>query len=243
LQLLIFGVMRKNYALLGSAALLAIIVIGISLAAYALTPARGVPSTKVVLATTSSASLNETSLILTLKLPNGTDFTTGRAFVSSYKSSVSNGSYFFKNILPGSYSLNYTGAPDFYIPPITLILKKGVNLVSETIYPLSSFVLYQTSGLAYNGTLPGPQIRVKNDTAVRVEIFNNTTQIIDFAVVLNLANATQSNVLFNSLSNNLSAGGSTNDTFIVNSTGSFYYTSLIGSQSKAGDYGDFVVSP
>jgi hypothetical protein len=237
-------VMRKNYALLGSALLLGIIIIGVSLVGYVLTPVRGAPSTKVIVPITTFASSNETSLILTLKLPNGTDFTSGRASVGPYNSSVVNGSYYFRGVTAGSYSLNYTGAPNFLVPPLTMILKNGVaNLVNETIYPLRSFTLIETSGLSYNGTLPGPGITVKNDTAVRVKIFNNTTQIVDFAVVLNLANATQSNVLFNSLSNNLSAGGSTNDTFIVNSTGSFYYTSLIGSQSKDGEYGDFTVTP
>jgi hypothetical protein len=236
--------MRSNYAMLGSGLLIAILVVGISLAAYAVTPIRGAPSAKVVVPSTSPNGLNQTSLILTLKLPNRTGFTSGMAFISSYKSNLVNGSYYFQNITAGSYTLNYTGAPNFFIPPFTMILKKGVkNLVNETIYPLSSIALFETSGLSYNGTQPGPQITVKNDTAVRVEILNNTTQINNFAVVVSLANVTLPTVLFNSLSNNLSPGGSTNDTFIVNATGSYYYTSLIGSQSKDGEYGHFVIQP
>lgn len=117
-------------------------------------------------------------------------------------------------------------------------------MVNETIHPLRFFVLIETSGLAYNGTQPGPQLNVINGTAVKVEIFNNTSQINDFAVVVrNLSYTNQSNVLFNSLSNNLSPGGSTNDTFIVRTTGSYFYTSLIGSQSKDGEYGHFVSTP
>ncbi|MDH2899494.1 MAG: hypothetical protein PXY39_00825, partial [archaeon] len=77
--------MRKIYAMAGSGLLLAILIVGISLAAYALTPVRGTPSTKVIVASTSSNSLNET-LLLTLKLPNGTNFTSGKAFVGSYQS-------------------------------------------------------------------------------------------------------------------------------------------------------------
>lgn len=235
--------MRKSYAMAGSGVLLAILIVGISLAAYALTPARGTPSTKVIVANTSSNSLNETNLLLTLKLPNGTNFTSGEAFVDSYQSIVSNGSYFFKNIKPGSYSLNFTGATSFFVPPLTMKLSNGTNLVNETIYPLRFFVLFETAGLSYNGTRPGPQLNVNNGTAVKVEIFNNTTQINDFAVVRNLSDANQSNVLFNSLSDNLSPGGSTNDTLIVSSAGSYYYTSLIGSQSKDGEYGHFVSMP
>ena len=235
--------MRKSYAIVGSGVLLAILIVGISLAAYALTPFRGTPSTKVIVANTSSNSLNETNLILTLKLPNGTNFTSGKAFVGSYQSIVSNGSYFFNNIKPGSYSLNFTGATSFFVPPLTMKLSDGTNLVNETIYPLRFFVLFEPSGLAYNGTQPGPQLNVKNGTAVEVEIFNNTTQINNFAVVRNLSDANQSNVLFNSLSDNLSPGGSTNDTFVVSSTGSYFYTSLIGSQSKDGEYGRFASMP
>jgi hypothetical protein len=236
--------MHTKYALAGSSVLLAVLIIGVSLAAYALTPMRGGPSTStVVVHTSSSNNLNETNLILSLKLPNGTSFTSGTAFVGSYASSVVNGSYLFSNITPGTYSLNYTGAPNIFIPPFTMKLSKGVNFVNETIYPLRFFVLVETSGLSYNGTQPGPSLSVRNNTAVRIEIFNNTTQINNFAVVLNLANVSQTNVLFNSLSNNLSPGGSTNDTFIVSRTGPFYYTSLIGSQSKDGENGRFLVTP
>ncbi len=92
--------MRKIYAMAGSGVLLGILFVWISLAAYALTPVRGTPSTKVIVASTSSNSLNETTLLLTLKLPNGTNFTSGKAFVGSYQSIVSNGCYFFKNIKP-----------------------------------------------------------------------------------------------------------------------------------------------
>ena len=44
--------MRKIYAMAGSGVLLGILIVGISLAAYALTPVRGTPSTKVIVAST-----------------------------------------------------------------------------------------------------------------------------------------------------------------------------------------------
>ncbi len=230
--------MRARYALVGSAALLGTLLLVISLSAYALTPSRGLPSTSVITVKTTSNTLNQTDVIINLKLPNGTTFTGGIAQIGRYRANVTGGSYVFQDVAPGTYSLNFTAAPNFFVPPFTMKLAPGVkNLVNETIYPLEHFVLIETSGLKYNGTQPGPRLNVPNGSAVSVEIFNNTTQINDFAVVRNLSNSNQSNIMFNSLSDSLSPGGSARITFIVNETGYFYYTSLIGSQSKDGQYG------
>jgi Multicopper oxidase len=230
--------MKGSYALFGSVLLLGILIIGVSLAAYALTPSRGAPKTTTVTVQTTANTLKQTDLVLTLILPNGTHFVSGKAQIGLYSPRTVNGSYYFQNINPGMYSLNLTGAPGFFVLPFTMKLVEGVkNLVNETIYPLQYFVLVETSGLSYNDTQPGPLMKVHNATAVTVEILNNTTQINNFAIVLSLSNSSQSNIMFNSLSDNLPPGGSTNDTFIVNSLGSFYYTSLIGSQSKDGQYG------
>jgi hypothetical protein len=160
--------------------------------------------------------------------------------IGDYPSTVVNGSYYFPDVAPGTYTLNVTDSVTFFAPE-SIKLSKGINYVNTTIYPLQSFRLVETGALTYNGTQPGPPIIVQNGTAVRVEIMNNTTQINDFAVVASLSNFSESNILFNSLSNTLSPGGSTNDTFIVNTIGDYYYTSLIGSQSKDGQYGFFFV--
>jgi FtsP/CotA-like multicopper oxidase with cupredoxin domain len=222
--------------------LLLILIAGVSLAGYALTPVKGEPSTSVIVATTSSTSINATKLIISLQLSNGTMYTSGSLFAGQYQSSYLNGSYVFQDIPPASYSLNFTGPNNIFFPPLKIVVQRGVNLVKAAIFPLESLKLVETSGFAYNGTLPGPTIDVRNGTAMRIELFNNTTQITDLAIVNSLSNFNQSSVEFNSVSNTLSPGGSTNDTFIVSSLGTFYYTSLIGSQARNGQYGHFIVS-
>ena len=57
----------------------------------------------------------------------------------------------------------------------------------------------------------------------------------------NLYNTSVSNVLFNSLSNTINAGGTSNDTFIVSKIGTFYYQSMVGNQARQGEYGYFTV--
>jgi hypothetical protein len=118
-----------------------------------------------------------------------------------------------------------------------------LNNLSVTVYPLSVFSLTATSSLSFNGTQPGPIISVRNATAVRLIIFNNTTQIFNIAVVSSLYNTSTSNVLFNSLSGTVNGGGTLTDTFIANKVGTFYYQSLIGNQAREGEYGYFTVSP
>ena len=58
-----------------------------------------------------------------------------------------------------------------------------------------------------------PIISVSNETAVRLIIFNNTTQIFNIAVVSSLYNTSTSNVLFNSLSGTVNGGGTSKRDF------------------------------
>jgi hypothetical protein len=237
----ILSVLRSRSALLGSALLLIILLIGVTIAAYVLTPVKGTPTTVVVVAkTTSSSNFNSTDLILSLRLPNGSLFTSGMITAGSYGSIIENGSYVFSNIQPGNYVLNLTSSPNYFLPE-SIKLAKGINSVNLTIYPLFRFTLFENPGLKYNDSSPGPLVSVSNGSAVRLQVFNNSSQINNIAIVNSLTNFSQSNVLFNSVSNSLSPGGSTNDTFIVSSTGFFYYASLFASQAKDGQYGYFNV--
>ncbi|MHB1908908.1 MAG: multicopper oxidase domain-containing protein [Nitrososphaerales archaeon] len=234
--------MHRESALIGSAGLLVILIIGVIITAYIYTPVRGVAPKTVIVASTSSAERNQTELVLGLRLSNGSIFDEGNLTLGTYNSQVINQSYIFQNISPGSYSLNLTDVSGFFLPPATLEISKGENFARATIYPLVTFSLIETGALTYNGTRPGPSIVVKNGTAIILSLTNNTTQINDFAVVRDLGNTSQSNVLFNSLSNTLGPGGSSSDIFIVSSPGFYYYTSLIGSQSKDGQFGYFLAN-
>ena len=233
--------LNSKAALMGSGLLLVVLIIGVSLAAYTLTPQRGAPSSTVVVASNPSTNLNGTTLLLSLKLPNGTRFTSASVAIGPYFSVVANQSYYFKDAAPGTYSFNMTGAPN-YVLPATVKLAKGANYANLTVYPLQTIALVEGPGLQYNDTQPGPPIFVRNSTAVKVQIFNNSSQINDFAVVSNLNNFSAPNVLFSSVSETLLPGGSTNATFIVDTVGSLFYTSLIASQAKAGQYGYFYVT-
>jgi lipoprotein-anchoring transpeptidase ErfK/SrfK len=164
-------------------------------------------------------------------------------FAGSVPSNTTSNNYEFSPINPGSYSLNLTGVPGVYFPAITTQVSPGVNLLSVVVFALKVFVLIATSNLSFNGTQPGPIITVRNNTAVRLVIHNNTTQIFNVAVVSSLYNTSTSNVLFNSLSSTVNAGGTLNDTFIVTKIGTFYYQSLIGNQAREGEYGYFTVIP
>jgi hypothetical protein len=233
--------LRTTSALIGSALLLIILLVGVTIAAYVLTPVKGSPTSLTVIAKTSSTSnFNSTELILTLKLPNGSRFTSGVVNAGPFGSTVENNSYVFRNIQPGNYVLNLTRAPNFFLPE-SIKLGKGINFVNLTIYPLFTFRLIVNPGLKYNTTSPGPLIAVSNASAVRLQVFNNSSQINNIAIVNSLTNFTEQNILFNSVSNSLSPGGSTNDTFIVTSNGFFYYASLFASQAKDGQYGYFYV--
>ena len=151
--------------------------------------------------------------------------------------------YEFSPIDPGTYDLNLSDVSGVYLAPSSVKVLQGVDELNATVYPLSVFRIVETPNLSLNGTQPGPDIIVKNATAVTFIVNNNTTLIQNLAVVSNLYNTNYSSVLFDSLSNTINAGGTVNQTFVVNQEGYFYYTCLIGNDAKAGEFGPFVVSP
>lgn len=68
-----------------------------------------------------------------------------------------------------------------------------------------------------------------------------SSDIHNVAVVSTLYGTNYSTILFNSLSNTFTTGGSVNDTFIVSRTGTFYNECLIGNHAKDGEFGLFIV--
>jgi Multicopper oxidase len=241
--------LNKTTALIGTALLLTVIILGTALTAFLFTPqgSRQSATTQRITASISSVGSNATTeLVLSLRFPNGTKFSAGSLIAAgSTLSKPVNGDYFFSHLTPGNYSI--TTASSFpsglYLPSNTIGVNSGRNFANLTLYTLQVFVLIQTSGLSYNGTQPGPAIHGKNESAVRIVLRNNTTLIHNIAIVQTLGNSNATNILFSSNSNSLNPGGTTNDTFIVNEAGSFFYSCLIGSHSSDGEWGVFEVLP
>lgn len=202
-------------------------------------PAAPKPTTPVVSATTSTA--NVTKLQIILAFPNGTRFSSGSLSAAGMISEIYNQTFLFNTIAPGNYSLTYSGNASVYLPPTTISVSSGLNVAKLAVYRMITIVLVDSPNLAYNNTTPGPSIVVDNGTAVRLTLKNNSSLIHDVAVVRTLGNVSTSNVLFGSTSDTLNAGGTTNDTFIVSTPGSFYYQDLIGNHAKDGEYGYFLV--
>jgi hypothetical protein len=235
--------LQRFGSLVASAALLLCIIAATAIAAHYATPSRGQPSIHTVSVTTTPAVTNSTQLIVDLAFSNGTILTNGSLLAGSMPGSLVSGHFVFNGLGPGSYPLNLTASSNVYLPPITARVSPGTNILNLTIYQLATFHLAVTWQLAFNGTQPGPIINVVNGSAVRIVIQNNTTQVFDIAVVQNLYNTSADNVLFNSLSSTISAGGSADDTFIVSTPATFYYQSMTGNQAKQGEYGYFSVNP
>jgi hypothetical protein len=226
--------------------LLGLIMASTIVVALFVTPTRGTPSHSVIVASTTSSSVvgNKTALTVFLRFANGTQLSSGRMFLGNIPSNrTTTCGYGFYSVTPGTYPMNLTGEPTVFLPPTSIRVLSGSNVAVLTVYPLVVFSLYLSSSPGYNGSSPGPDLQVKNGTAVRVVITNNSTLIHDFAVVATVFNTSSSNVLFNSLSETMNAGGSTTDTFIVNSSGYFFYEDLIGSHARDGYYGFFIATP
>ncbi len=238
--------MHRLASIIASAVVLGIILGATAFIAIVSAPDRGRPPATVLTATlpiTTKATTNSTELIVHLYFPNGTQLMSGNMFANNFENKNISEKFIFSPISPGTYTLNLTQVPGVFLPPTVAQVTPGLNNLSVTVYPLHVFVLIAASSLSFNGTLPGPIISVKNESAVRLIIFNNTTQIFNIAVVSSLYNTSTSNVLFNSLSGTVNGGGTLTDTFIVDKVGTFYYESLIGNQARQGEYGYFTVSP
>jgi len=238
--------LRSYSALLATALLLSIIVVATIVTALIFQPNVHTQTTApTVTASVTSATNSSTSLLVTLHFPNGTRFTGGTLTAGTASSQTVNGSYYFPALLPGNYSIAFSATPPgyrVYLPSTSVRVQTGINHANLTIYSLVIFVLIETSALEYNNTSPGPTISAQNNTAVRLVIRNNTTLIHNVAIVETIANSSAANILFASLSNTLNAGGTTNDTFIVNRVGLFFYECLIGSHARDGEYGTFIVT-
>lgn len=235
--------MHRASVIFGTALLLSIILAATVLASIVYMPRRSTPQpTTTALVSTSSAPSNETKLVVRARLPNGTNFSSGLLHAGDFSTNASsNQQYVFSKINPGTYPLSFTEAGTIYLPPTNVKVSAGLNHANITIYPLSIFVIYETDGLSLNGTQPGPTIQVMNGTAVQLVIRNNTTLIHSLAVVESVANESSANILFNSLSDTLNAGGTTNATFVVTMPGSFFYEDIIGNHARVGEYGVFDV--
>jgi hypothetical protein len=235
---------QRSASLIASAALLLSIITATAIAAHYATPTRGQPSVQTISATKTPTITNiSADLIVEVSYPNGSRLASGTLSAGSLSVTSNSSMFTFAGIKPGSYALNLTGVNGTYFPPTTAQVVAGANVLNLTVYQLATFDLVDTSNLAFNGSQPGPVIDVNNGTAVTLVIRNNTTQVFNVAVVDNLFNTSVANVLFNSLSSTISAGGSVNDTFITSGVGTFYYQSMTGNQAKQGEYGYFTVSP
>jgi hypothetical protein len=247
--------MNRTPALIATALLLSLVVAGTTFSAILYVPQKSFPVHAVTttitahpIATTtaqtsnsSSSTANQTELIVSMHFPNGSSSDSGVLYAGTQSVNSSNGEYNFSKITPGIYPLSLKKASNVYLSPTNVQLSSGVNHVDVLVYAVSIFVLYFNNGLSINGTQPGPPIIVSNASAVELVIFNNTTLIHNLGIVESLTNQNSSNVLFDSLSLTLNAGGSTNDTFVVNKSGSYYYEDLIGNHGHDGDYGSFYV--
>jgi hypothetical protein len=238
--------LQRSSSLIASAVLLLCIISATALAAHFSTPVRGQPSVSTVSATTVKNELtatNSTQLSVTLSFPNGTRLTNGSLYAGTQLANLTADHFLLTGLASGSYPLNLTGETNTYLPPTSAQVSTGLNLLNLTVYQLSTLRLVVNGSLSFNGTQPGPSINVGNASAIKLIIENNTTQVFDVAVVYNLYNTSSANVLFDSLSSTISAGGSVSDTFIVSRIGTFFYQSMTGNQAKQGENGDFVVNP
>jgi hypothetical protein len=238
--------LQRSGALIASGLLLLCIISATAIAAHFATPVRGQPSVQTVSATTLTTVptiTNSTELLVTLSFPNGTKLLNGSLYSGTTRANLTSGKFEFSGLGPGNYQLNLTKTENTYLPPTSAKVSSGLNLLNLTVYQLVIFHLIDNSSLFFNGTQPGPPIYVKNDTATKLVIRNNTSQVFNVAVVMDLYNTTAANVLFDSLSSTISAGGSVNETFIVSEVGSFYYQSMTGNQARQGEYGFFDALP
>jgi hypothetical protein len=235
--------MHRLASIIASALVLSIIIVATAFVASVSSPDRGRPTVRVITGNTATTTktTNSTELIVHLFFPNGTRLTSGDMFADTIPTQNTSEKFVFSPMNPGSYALNLTGVEGVFLPPTIAQVSPGLNALDVTVYPLKIIVLIATSSLSFNGTQTGPIITVHNNTAVRLVIHNNTTQIFNIAVVSSLYNTSTSNVLFDSLSSTVNGGGTLNDTFIVNKIGTFYYQSLIGNQAREGEYGYFTV--
>jgi hypothetical protein len=234
--------LRTQTALVATALLLLVIVCATVITAIAFPSPSAKPTlTPPVVSARTTSSATVTKLQITIAFPNGTRFVSGSLSAGGMKSVIFNETYLFDSITPGNYSVTYSGNQSVYLPPTTVSVSSGINVAKLTVYKIVTFVLVNSPNLTFNNTSPGPSIMVDNGTAVRITLRNNSSLIHDFAVVKILGNVSTSNVLFGSTSDTLNAGGTTNDTFVVTSPGSFYYQDLIGSHAKDGEYGYFLV--
>ena len=235
-------ILRRIASIVASALLLSVIIIATAFAAILSVPNAAAPPTVISVSVNSSATTKSTSLFVRLSFPNGTIFTDGRMYAGSIRSQVFSDKYEFSPIDPGTYDLNLGNVSGVYLPPSSVKVLQGVDELNVTVYPLSVFRIVETPNLSLNNTRPGPEIIVKNSTAVTFIVNNNTTLIQNLAVVSNLYNTNYSSVLFDSLSSTINAGGTVNQTFVVDQVGYFYYTCLIGNDASTGEFGLFVVT-
>ncbi len=234
--------MQRLSSLIASGLLLGIILISVTIVATTATPNRTHlhTSTSLVVSTVATKT-NMTKLVVRIAFPNGTTPDVGELKIGSISGERVGSQFVFDNVTPGTYQLNFSKALGIYFPAANVKILPGLNSLNVTVYQLEVFQIVVTQGPSLNGSTPAPIIRVPNDTVVQFEILNNTTLIQNLAVVDTLNNTEYSNVLFNSLSETISAGGSANDTFVVSQSGTFYYACLIGNDAKAGEYGFFLV--
>jgi len=197
--------------------------------------------TNTIVASTTTAATNSTNLVVQLFFPNGTSVNSGEMTAGSLQSKHLNDQYLFDNITAGMYQLNFTNSGAVYFPATQVKVSNGVNVLNVTVYQLEVFHIIVNSGPTLNNTVPAPPISVLNDTVVQFVIYNNTTLIQNLAVVNTLYNSNYSNILFNSLSDSVSAGGTVNEIVHVSKIGLFYYECLIGNDAKDGEYGYFQV--
>ena len=234
--------MQRSSSLIASGLLLTFILLSVSLVALTTTPSRGIiETTTSVVVSRETSKTNTTVLAVRLYFPNGTSPQAGNMDAGSYHSEFIDNQYVFGGIAPGNYQLNWTGGPDIFFPSVQVKVTPGINSLNVSVFQLETFDIIVTAGPELNGSVPAPTIKVPNNTVVQFYIHNNTTLIQNLAIVSSLNNTNFSSIMFNSLSNNIGAGGSTNDTFIVNRTGNFFYECLIGNDARAGEYGEFLV--
>lgn len=229
--------------MIASALLLSVILVSVTVVAMSATRPRGnLQTSSSLVVSTVASKTNSTDLVVRLAFPNGTNPKVGALQAGSLQGRLLEGNYVFNNVTPGVYPLNFTGGPNIYFPSATVKVSAGVNSLNVTVYQLETFDILVGTGPLLNGSTPAPTIQVTNDTVVRFAIHNNTTLIQNLAIVGSLNNTEYSNVLFNSLSETISAGGSANDTFLVSNTGSYFYACLIGNDARLGEYGYFLVN-
>jgi hypothetical protein len=235
--------MQRIAAVIATLLLLSVLLTATTVVAVLYAPPSG-PRQSVVTSTLTVSrvsSSNATQLSVNLKFVNQTFFDRGVLSAGPYATNGSSGEFFFPKVSPGNYTLTISSAPSIFLPATTINVLPGLNYANVTIFQREIVFLYFTNGLSINGTSPGPIIDLPNSTAATFVITNNTTLIHNFAVVESLSNQNSTNVVFNSLSITLNAGGSTNDTFILSSPGTYFYEDLIGNHARDGVWGIFIV--